>query len=110
MSYKKKVVIDTIRTVAFGAITGAFGAVGAALAAPARIFILNNTTGQTLEMTTDGTNVQFILPPRSFKLIDITANKANDTGFFIAEGTVFYVRHTGAAPAAGAVYVEIIRS
>ena len=63
-----------------------------------------------MDFSIDGVNDHFILPPRSFKLIDVTANKVRDDGFFVREGTVFYVKQTLAAPTLGSVIIEIVRA
>jgi len=110
MAYSKKIIVDARRDLAFGGIGAAYVAVGGALASPARVFIINNLTDANLDISLDGVNDNFILPPRSFKLIDVTANKVRDDGWFAPEGTVFYVKQTVGAPTLGAFYVEIIRS
>ena len=110
MAYRNRLRIDAFRTLAFGAIGVNYGAIGAALTEPCRIFILNNLTDADIFFSLDGATNQFILPPRSFKLIDVTANKVRDDGFFVSEGTIFYARHTGVAPTLGAVYIECIHA
>jgi len=110
MGYPKKPIIDAVRTAGFGAIGAGFTAVGAALGSPARIICINNLTDQTLAFSVDGANDQFVLPSASFKLLDISTNRTTIENFFLSEGTFFYVRHLGAAPTVGAVYVEIVRS
>ena len=110
MAYNNRVIVDARRALAFGAIGAVYAAVGAALASPARIFILNNLTDADMDFSIDGVTDHFILPPNSFKLIDVTANKVRDDGFFIREGTVFYVKQTAAAATAGSVVIEIIRA
>jgi len=109
MAYPKRITIDAARTVAFGGIGAAYAAVGGAVATAARIVILNNLTDQTLWISADGVNDQFILPAGGFKLIDVSANRTTVENYFIPEGTVFYVRHAGVAPTSGSVYVEILR-
>jgi len=110
MAYKNRVKIDAIRSAAFGAIGANYSAVGAVLADPARILILNNLTDADVYFSIDGTNNHFILPPRSFKLIDITTNKVRDDGFFLAEQGYIWVKHTGVAPTVGSVYIEVIHA
>ena len=108
MAYPKRFAIDTIRTAAFGAIGAAYSAVGEALDEPCRIFCLTNLTDQDVFFSLDGVNDHFIVPTNSFKLIDVTANKVRDDGFFVREGTVFYVVRVAGAPTLGSVYIEII--
>lgn len=110
MAYKNKFKVDTIRTIAFGAIGAAYSAVGTALDDPARLFCLTNTTDVDLYFSIDGTNDHFIVPTDSFKLIDITTNRVREDGFFLAEGTIFYVKEVSGAAGSGSVYVEIIHA
>lgn len=110
MGYPKRLIIDTIRTLAFGGIGPAYAVIGTALLSPTRVFCLNNLTNQTLLFSIDGVNDHFILPSSSFKLIDVSTNRTTVENFFMPEGTLFYVKDDGVAPASGAVYVEIIRS
>jgi len=110
MAYPKRFIIDTIRTAAFGAIGAAYAAVGAALASPARIYCIKNLTNENLSFSFDGVNEQIVVPPNGFELIDISTNRTNQENFFLAEGTFFYVRHRGAAPASGDIFIEVIRS
>lgn len=110
MSYPKKLIADPIRVLAFGGIAVAYAPVGTLLLSPARIFCLNNLTNVNLMASLDGVNDHFILPPGGFKLIDCTANRTTIENFFVAEGTIFYVRDIGVAAASGSFYVEVIRS
>ena len=110
MAYNIRAIFDTSRDLAFGAIGAAFAAVGAAVASPPRIIKLKNFTDATIEFSFDGVNVHSTLLPNGGEVLDITANKVRDDGFFIAEGTVIYVRQQVGAPTAGNVHVEIIRA
>lgn len=107
MGYPKRLRFETIREVAFGAITANLTAVGAAIASPARIVRIVNGTNQDVYFSIDGANNHIRLPSVSFILFDLTANKVRDEGAFIAEGTIFYIRHAGVAPASGNAWVEV---
>lgn len=110
MAYPKRFIVDTIRTLAFGAIGAAYAAIGAVLASPCRILSIKNLTDQTILFSVDGTNDHFILPTGGFEIIDISANRTTIENFFLSQGTIFYAQHNGVAPTTGAVYIEIIRS
>ena len=110
MAYNNRVIIDPIRTLAFGAIGAAFGAVGAAVASPVRLFVLKNFTDVNMDFSIDGVNINFVLLPNSGQVLDITANKVRDDGFFVSEGTIFSVRQSAGAPTLGNVHIEIIRA
>jgi len=109
MSYPNRVSMDAIRTLAFGGIGGAYAAVGAALTAEARIFQITNLCNTSMLFSLDGVNDHFIVPANSFILIDVTANKVRDDGFFLRVGTIFWVKQV-VAPASGSVYVTVIHS
>lgn len=110
MAYKNKLKVDAIRTVAFGSVGAAYSAVGTALDDPARLFCLTNTTDADVYFSIDGTTNHFIVPTNSFKLIDITTNKVREDGYFLAEGTIFYVKRVSGAPTSGSVYIEIVHA
>lgn len=108
MSYPKRLIPDTVRTAAFGAVGAAYSAVGAALTDQCRIFCLTNLTDADVFFSVDGVNNHFIVPSNSFKLIDVASNKIRDEGFFLPTGTVFYVVRVAGAPTVGAVYIEVL--
>ena len=110
MAYNNRAIFDPTRTVAFGAIGAVFGATGVAFASPPRIIKIKNFTDATMEFSFDGVNVHSTLLPSGGEVLDITANKVRDDGFFIAEGTVVYVRQQVGAATAGNIHVEIIRA
>ncbi len=110
MAVAKELVYQTIRTVAFGGITGVFADLGASFSAPARLFKIVNSTNQTAEITTDATNVQDTLPANSFALYDLTTNRVNDEGAFMRTGTQFQVRRPAAEanPTSGSVSLVVL--
>jgi len=110
MDYSNRLRFDTIRTLAFGGISGVFAAVGGALTVKPRLIKIQNVTNQPVELTSDGTNVQDYIPANSFTLYDLTANKVTINGAFISEGVIFSVRRpVGVAnPTSGAIYITII--
>ena len=108
MAYPKRLRLDAVRSAAFGAIGAAYSAVGVALTDPCRIFCLTNLTDADVFFSVDGVTDHFIVPSNSFKLIDVSANKIRDEGFFLPEGTVFYVVRVAGAPTTGSVYIEVL--
>ena len=105
----KRAYIDTIRTLGFASISGAYAAVGTAFTvAPRIICITNNTAGDMY--FTDNTSVdKLFVKAGTFKLFDLTANivPEKDDSFVMAEGTIIYVKQI-TAPTSGAVYIELI--
>lgn len=107
--FTTKAIVDVIRTVAFGSITGSYTAIGTPLAYQARIICFTNTTNKDVLISTDGTHDQLIVPAGSFKLFDVTMNHrpVNMDDFCFAIGTQWYVKYA-AAPGSGAVYIEVV--
>jgi hypothetical protein len=100
--------LENLRTLAFGAITGAYAGVGTALDNPARMIILKNLTDTELFASLNGIDDQVHLAKGEVIVLDITSNKAMGGGFFLAQGDRVYVRDTGVAPTQGAVYLSVI--
>lgn len=104
-----KVYFDTLRSLAFGSISGTYAAVGTAFAYEARIICFTNKTQGDMIFSTDSSNTdgQILVPAGSFKLYDLTANliPGKDDTFVVAKGTQFYVKQV-TAPVSGAVYIE----
>lgn len=107
--FTSKAQVDTLRSAAFGSITGSYTAVGSPLAFPARIICFTNTTDKDVLVSMDGTTDQLIVPAGSFKLFDITTNHrpVNQDDFCFANGTQWYVKYV-AAVGSGAFYIEIV--
>ncbi|MEE8208148.1 MAG: hypothetical protein V3T88_04225 [Nitrosomonadaceae bacterium] len=98
---------ETVRTLAFGSISGTFMGVGTVFDNPARNLIIQNFTDVTLDFSDDGVDTKFKLIPNSLFVWDITTNKSNETGFFIPEGARIYVKRVGSAATEGEVSVSV---
>lgn len=100
--------IDTLRSLAFGGISGSYAPVGSSLDNNWRMFrVINNTDGDIF-VSVDGTNDNLFVPAGSFVLYDIATNTANTSDFDVmvfAMGTRFYVKQS-TAPTKGSVYIE----
>lgn len=100
--------VDTLRSVAFGSITGSYAVLGAALTHLWRIFKITNTTNADMLISFDGTTDNVIVPAASFTLYDISTNSppVNELdNFVVGKGTQLYVKYVS-APTSGSVYVE----
>jgi len=99
---------DSLRTVAFGAITSSYTSLGAALAHNWRMFrIINNTDGDML-FSFDATTDNLFTPAYSFVLYDLATNDSpvSETDNFVMQiGTQFSIKYS-TAPTKGAVWVE----
>lgn len=95
---------ETLRSLAFGSISGTYAGIGSAFLQPSRILYVLNNTDVLLTFSFDGVNDHFVLPSSGFLLLDVTANKTNTGGAFsIAEGQRIYVK---GAPTSGSAYVS----
>ena len=107
MSLAIKLLPETVRTLAAGAIGPAYMGIGTAFDHPVRIILVQNLTDESMMFSFDGVNDHFPLPSNGFLLLDVTTNKTERSGgFFIAEGTRLYVREI-VAPTSGDVYVSV---
>lgn len=105
MSLAIRLVPETVRTLAFGSISGTYMGIGTTFSKPIRIFLLQNLTDQTLMFSFDGINDHLPLPASGYILLDVTSNKTLQQGFFVAEGTRIYVKDLGSAPTSGSIYL-----
>lgn len=102
-----KLLPETARTLPFGSIGAAYMGVGTAFQNPLRMIRFQNLTDTRLIFSFDGIEDHFYLPRKGYLLLDITANKTIESGFFIAAGTRFYVKEdpTASSPTSGLVTV-----
>jgi len=104
MSLAIRLKAETVRSLAFGAIGAAYMGVGTALTRPIRFVLIQNLTDKVLMFSLNGIDDNFPLASNGYLILDITANKTREDGFFLAEGDRLYVKQTTAAPTTGAVY------
>jgi len=100
---------ETIKTLGFAGISGAYAAVGDALSHIVIAFCISNNTEGDLLFSIDGTNDHMFLAAGSFRLYDLQSNinPQFDDKKVLPIGTQFYVKQI-TAPASGSVYVETI--
>lgn len=107
----KRARLDTLRSIAYGSISGTYAAIGSTLTYPTRIVCLTNGTDADMLVSTDNTVSagQMVLLKGTFKLYDLTANMVpgKDDNMELAVGTQFYVKQL-AAPSSGSVYLECV--
>ena len=95
---------ETCRSLAFGSIGVAYAGIGTAMTEPVRIFLIQNLTNAILWFSFDGVNNHFPLAANGYMLLDVTANKSQDTGIYFAEGDRLYVKELD-TPTSGSVYL-----
>lgn len=104
----QQVKFDTIRSLAFGSISGSYAAIGTPTTINARLICITNTTDTDMFISTDGVNNMLIVPHGSFKLFDLQTNRFSlDQQFVVPINTQFYVKQV-TAPGSGTVYLEIV--
>jgi len=99
-----RLVPESVRSLAFGSIGAGYTGIGTSITNPVRILHIQNLTDAELMFSYDGVNDHFPLPTNGFLLLDITANKSREQGYYLAEGTRIYVKEVG-TPTTGNVYV-----
>lgn len=100
-----RLVPDTVKSLAFGSVGAAYMGIGTAFDKPIRILLVQNLTDATLMFSFDGVNDHLPLPRDGYILLDVTANKAIEHGYYVAEGTRIYVKEVD-TPTIGSVYVS----
>ena len=94
---------EPCRSLAFGSIGAAYAGIGTAVANPVRAFLIQNLTNAAVWISFDGVNDHFPLMTSGYLMLDISANKTQDTGFYLAEGDRLYCKRLG-GPSSGSVY------
>jgi len=97
---------EPVRSLAFGSIVAGYTAIGTSIDHPARIFLLQNFTDEALMFSFDGIDDNLPLPAAGYLLIDVTANKTFDHGFYLSKGESVHVKRIG-VPTSGSVYLSI---
>lgn len=105
MSFNIIIRADAIRSLAFGSISGTYAAIGTEFTHPMRIVKLTNLTDATVTFSYDGVVDHEVVPAGGFTLYDFCTNQAQTSGAFLAQGTIMYVKSSG-APTSGSVYVS----
>lgn len=103
--------IDTLRSLGFAAISGAYAPVGTPFTERVRLICITNNTEGDMIFSDDSTNAagKLFIAAGSFKLFDVTSNinPEKDDKFVLPIGTQFYVKQLE-APTSGAVYIEAV--
>ena len=97
---------ETLRSLAFGSISGSYAALGAALANPIIQLKIANDTDANILISYDGVNDHEFVSSNSFVLFDVGTNKSIGDGLFLSEGDIIYVKQEVGAPTTGNVYMS----
>jgi hypothetical protein len=95
---------DTLRSLAFGSISGTYANVGTITTHPFRvIFITNTTDADVIFSLNGGITDNFVIPTKQSLSLDGASNCFSNNGY-IPQGTQFAVKQVS-APSLGSVYV-----
>lgn len=103
----RRIAFEPLREALWGAIGVNYSAVGTPMAHPIRIFYIYNLTDAILSFSLDGIDEHLRLPAPGYFTSDVTANKTEGSGLFLAKGDSLYVKQYG-APSAGFVTLCVI--
>jgi hypothetical protein len=101
-------IIDTIRTLAFGGISGTYAIVGTPTTNAVRLICFTNNTNGDMFFSNDGINNQLFVAAGSFKLLDICSNRDDTNGVYLLPARQQWYVKQSTAPSAGAVYIEVL--
>lgn len=102
---------ESLRSLAFGGISGTYAAVGDPLENQVRAFCITNNTQGDMIFSLDNTDAagHMFVAAGSYKLYDVQANMNTqfDDKYVLAVGEQFYVKQS-TAPVAGSIYIECL--
>ncbi len=105
MAYGLRLVPDSLRTAAFGAIGPAYVALGSVFLHPMRIISIKNLTDGDLLFSFDGVNDHEVVPSQAGIVWDFCTNRYGMAGAVIGVGTTIYVKQSE-VPTVGSVYLS----
>ena len=96
---------ETLRTLAFGSISGTYAAIGTAFLNPSRLLYIVNSMDVLATFSLDGTHDHFVVPAGSYILIDVGSNRSDMSGNLnFPQNQIIYVKAT--SPSTGSVYLS----
>lgn len=99
---------DTLRSIAFGDITGAYAPVGTPFDHTVRLIHITNNTDGDMIISTNGVTDHLFVPAHSFILLDLTTNHGQyDSTFVLSKETQFYVKESTASTS-GSLYIAAV--
>lgn len=101
-------VIDTIRTLAFGGISGTYAVVGTPTTDATRLICFTNNTNGDVFFSNDGVNDQLFVAAGSFKLFDVCSNRDDVNGVYLLSSHMQWYVKQSTAPTSGAVFIEVL--
>ena len=105
-SFSVRVLAEPLRSLAFGSIGSTYMPIGTAFAHPIRLLYVQNLTDVAVLFSFDGIHDHWILPTEGYMILDLTANKTREQGWYISEGQIVYAKEFSGPPTQGGVYVS----
>ena len=105
-----RILFEGLRSLGYASVSGTFAKVGTPTTNPARQIWVTNNTDAPMIFTTDILNNpsgEFMLLPGAAWIEDITSNKTQTEGFYLAGGTQLWVKQVS-APTTGNVYFSVM--
>lgn len=92
---------ESLKSLAFGSISGTYALVGI-ISNPSQVYFVQNLTNALVTFSQDGVTDHFVLPSNGFLLIDVGSNKGLYETLSFQQNTSLYVKGTVAS---GSVYL-----
>jgi hypothetical protein len=97
--------VEPVRSRGFATIGAGYMSVGDPIESASSFIVFQNLTDANVMVSFNGFDDNLPLPAAGGLVLDVTANKSCEGGFYVAEGTQFWVKHLGAAPTTGTFYI-----
>lgn len=105
----QRIRFEPLRSIAFGAVSGAYALVGTPFSNAVRCIIIDNFMNANIIVSFDGVNDHLVVFSSSSKIIDYASNRVGPVDQLEqAVGTQVYVKQESGAPSSGNVYVSVI--
>jgi hypothetical protein len=105
----QKVYFDTIRSLAYGSISGTYAGIGTTFTQAGRIIKITNNTDADIFISFDGVDDQDMLPAFSANIYDFSSNRIGPVEILqLSAGQRAYARQISASPTVGGVYLTFI--
>lgn len=101
--------LEPLRSLEYDSIDTAYIGVGDEIDHPARLLLIQNMTDASLMFSFNGIDDHFPVQKQAALILDISANKTIDSGFFIEQGSRLYVKQID-TPTSGFVYFTVFYS
>lgn len=109
MSHGIRLQFETLRSLDGTTITDDYAVIQTPFEHPIRLIMVDNLTDALLFFSFDGINDHFIVNQLSSKILDVSSNRVDDGGYFIAKNIGLFVSVADPAeiPTTGEVYLSV---